>query len=404
MVSGSGTRSREGSLDGSWSEAVITNATIPTLNAFENFIRKERIWDAKKQFAAHDDDMLFGLDDNEYPTIHSVAQDVWFACRSETLHFLATVFNYPRLLLTFILTFTLLTTGSVLAVNALKDSYETDKMIESERVARDSADWFKNEFQRALLPLYSVQQAVIHSPYFRHLSGQIGEYNASGSAPAVTGPKGAIDYRNITGICDDENLQLEFDKIVKEINSANNVDGAIVQYRLAPHSVFCYIAPLINDKDFDGNVFNATGALGWDLLHTPSPMWQKTVRSTLLSPNNEIDIFGPFELAIEGTTLTPEMYCGHLGVNIPGDSIRIDGELVETWGFVMSFNDWVKLKDRSNIYERFEEAGMEFRLTRRDALKLEDGSDTIKVRCKFICYVFPCQQHLTSLLAGQCDC
>jgi hypothetical protein len=98
------------------------------------------------------------------------------------------------------------------------------------------------------------------------------------------------------------------------------------------------------------------------------------------------------------------MYCGHLGVNIPGDSIRIDGELVETWGFVMSFNDWVKLKDRSNIYERFEEAGMEFRLTRRDALKLEDGSDTIKVRCKFICYVFPCQQHLTSLLAGQCDC
>jgi hypothetical protein len=43
----------------------------------------------------------------------------------------------------------------------------------SSRQARDTAEWFANEFRRAMMPLYSIQQGVIHSGYFDSIRDEI---------------------------------------------------------------------------------------------------------------------------------------------------------------------------------------------------------------------------------------
>ena len=42
--------------------------------------------------------------------------------------------------------------------------------------ARETGDWFANEFRKAMIPLYSVQQGVIHSNYFEDVAKEIGRY------------------------------------------------------------------------------------------------------------------------------------------------------------------------------------------------------------------------------------
>jgi hypothetical protein len=353
------------------------NSSSTGSKAGPRFFPKTKIWEQQNHFG-DGSQCLLDYDDDTPPGCYDVVSGCWVGTRSEIWHFVSAVLKHPTLLMYFLVALAVLTTASVLAVNALKDNFENDLKFKAEQTALETAEWFRDEFQRALLPLYSIQQAVLYSPYFQHLSHAIGESGAIGSAPTITGPKGNNDYRDVTGICDDDQLQHEFDLIVEQVNKANDVDGCIVQYRLAPHAVFCLISPKVNDKDFGpGKVFNASGSVGRDLLLT-SPWWHNTVSRTLQSPTNAVDIFGPVKAAPGGILLMPEMFCAHLAVDIPGNSITIDDEEVERWGFVMSFIHWEKFKERSDIYERFREHGMEFQLTRTDRLFSEDEGGWIE--------------------------
>ena len=64
----------------------------------------------------------------------------------------------------------------------------------------------------------------------------------------------------------------------------------------------------------------------------------------------------------------PDPPCAHLAINLPGYEMRIDDEVRPTYGYVQVFFDWAKLKEQSGIYDRFDEHGVLFKLTRSDKM------------------------------------
>jgi hypothetical protein len=88
-----------------------------------------------------------------------------------------------------------------------------------------------------MLPLYSVQQGVLHSGYFDSLPEKIGRY------PNLLIPETEetpFTMRNVTGICDDRDMINKFRSIVRPINQDNDLDGVVVGYRLFPNNVACH--------------------------------------------------------------------------------------------------------------------------------------------------------------------
>ena len=127
-----------------------------------------------------------------------------------------------------------------------------------------------------MMPLYGIQQGVIHSGYFDGLSDEIGPY-----------PHGVIEEtdgtmmvkRNVTGICDVPDLQEKFRSIVEPVNSDNNLDGIVVSYRLWPNNVACLSEPNgVSTRHFNVDDFpqgeekgSAESALGMDAANSVNP-------------------------------------------------------------------------------------------------------------------------------------
>lgn len=56
----------------------------------------------------------------------------------------------------------------------------------------------------------------------------------------------------------------------------------------------------------------------------------------------------------------------------PPEVLNVHGtDVVGAWGFVANFLDWTKLKDRSEIYERFKGYNLEFQLSRVNGATVE---------------------------------
>ena len=76
-----------------------------------------------------------------------------------------------------------------------------------------------------------------------------------------------------------------------------------------------------------------------------------------------MDIVGP-----DPTPVMEELYCAHVNVQMPGvvPPMMVDGQPLQTWGFIQNFIHWAKFKQESGIYERFSRQGLEFHVTRHD--------------------------------------
>ena len=154
----------------------------------------------------------------------------------EIKNWIETVFKYPYIYISTALVFAALTAvGLTIVEIACRRSLEGE-IYTAELEAIETAAWFSEIFAKSLIPLRSLQQAVVHSEYFKQLPLQIGNYGQEGSAPAIFGPDGieTRDYRDITGICDNQEMLDKFDEIVAGINDNFDYDGIIVNYRLAP--------------------------------------------------------------------------------------------------------------------------------------------------------------------------
>lgn len=242
-------------------------------------------------------------------------------------------------------------------------------------------DWFAAEFRRAMQPLYAVQQAVVFSGLFDELPAQIGPYPSRVYEAIDPKTNATKIMRDVSDICNDD-VQKKFASIVEPINNDARLDGIVVGYRLWAGNVMCTAHPMINTKDFpDGPPLDHNKFLGYDAGHDQSLFWKATVEDMFVVRNPNMNIFGPFT-----NPVLPEAFCGHLPVWIPPGpdadpediSVVLDVQGVpvpNAFGFVMNFLHWQNLKDRSNIYERFADCGLEFCLTRDDGL--DKGIKTI---------------------------
>ena len=134
--------------------------------------------------------------------------------------------------------------------------------------------------------------------------------------------------------------------------------------------VFCAASPLVNTKDFGETApFDSRKIIGWDPLHSQDERW-KTLLREIYSNQNSMDIYGPMiknEYDQQGQD--DEMFCAHLSVPFPGYNLTVDDQSFGTWGFVMHFIHWSRLKEKSGIDERFVSKGYDYRLTRADKVE-----------------------------------
>lgn len=281
----------------------------------------------------------------------------------EISFYLRTIRAHPYILFYVILVFSVFAAAALVIAQVSIKRHMDGLRNEATTEAYETAAWFSDIFAKTLIPLRSLQQAVMYSEYFKSLHDKIGPRGVEGSAPSVFGPTSTTiaDYRNLTGICDDEEIQTRFHEIVSSITKNFEFEGIIVNYRLAPYGVFCAIDPIINTADFDGGMpFDSTGVLGWDQVYSEKPMFVNMIHK-IYSTENHIELFGPMDNGV-----MKEFFCGHISVNIPGYELVAQNQTYNSWGFVMHFINWERLKDESNIYNRFEEKGFLFHLARVD--------------------------------------
>lgn len=186
--------------------------------------------------------------------------------------------------------------------------------------------------------------------------------------------------RNVTGICDNKDLQDKFRSIVEPINADSNLDGVVVSYRLFPNNVACLNEPSgestehfkLEDFPQGDEKGSADTTFGFDAGNSDNPFWNMATNDLFIERN--LNIFGPFSLPP-----LKEAFCGHLsiwseldGINSTQNALTLQGSPIPgAWGFIMNFLDWGKLLERSDIYERFASSGFEFELYRVDGPLIE---------------------------------
>ena len=300
----------------------------------------------------------------------------------EARHFLKTVVSHPHIWLCSLAVMGIVIGVGMWAITNEKDAYIEDRKQTAEFVARETATYFANEFKRAFLPLYSLREAVTHSGYFDDLAFKMGRYPANLLENDVPVEGGLANLRNIEGICDDEEVLAKWDELVSTSTTESDLDGLLVRYRLMPRNVAC----LEHKKNM------AMVDSGMDMSNSNHPFWSMVVEDLFVKKWEGLHVFGPFMAG------DMEVFCTHLGIwtkpgqddefntftedgafslgNIQNSLTDIQGtEVAGVWGFIMNYLNWGEMKKRSNIYERFSNVGMDFKLNRleEDVEKLQFG-------------------------------
>ena len=151
--------------------------------------------------------------------------------------------------------------------------------------------------------------------------------------------------KDVRDICDDKKLVDHFNGIAKDIKKDSGLGKVIPSLRLAPAGVMCLIYPLVNEEDFENGYHNTTKFLYNDWV-TDSPFHTSTLRRTLDVQNGEeakVTVTGPYQVESSSRTnktiISESLFFTHLGVNLPGSKLTVDGMDYHSWGMiVMEFN------------------------------------------------------------------
>jgi len=177
--------------------------------------------------------------------------------------------DHPSILLITIVIFVVLCAAGLSLVFLLPQTGEERAQQEAFLLAIETGQWFSDQLDRALLPLFSLAQFVSELDIFHDLDMQIGDVGAPGAAPLIA-PK--YTHRNVTDICGNETLVSRYEHIASTIKKNAKMEGILVNLQLAPRAVVCLLHPIVNTEDFeeDGIIMDNTGALGHDLLSDPA--------------------------------------------------------------------------------------------------------------------------------------
>ena len=269
-------------------------------------------------------------------------------------------------------TFTFFMIIGLLVLRSFERSYVDDLSSKALTLAQDTGNYFSNELDKSLVPMFSLGQVVKHDDQFRALSNEIKNVGEPGAAPLR---EDVVGFRDVTGICDRPELQTKFDEVVQNILGDATMRGTVANMQLAPNAVHCLSSPLINNRDFDTGIFNTTKSIGKDWLNIDNPMLVKTAKLTVGSPTNEITFIGPIALkSLEEEILTEKAFCTHLSVNLESENLLIDGRSYPSWGYVQSFINWELILKQQGVHDKFADAGMAFQLYREDTKTDENGN------------------------------
>ncbi len=288
-------------------------------------------------------------------------------CYYESEYNLKVLRRNPRIMVYSLLVWAVLLTASLLVFEAYCSREKEQARHNASWEAYETANWLSSELSDALIPLRSLQQAVIYSNYFKNLPHEIKNYGEEGSAPPIFGPRSTSekDYRNVSGICDRSELQGAFQNIVEGINKNFDEKGSTFSYHLAPYGVFCLSDSFADDGLSSSVASNNTSNFGWDPQYSTDDVW-KSMFNDIFNDGNSINIHGPMNNFNDDGA---EMFCAHLAVNIPGYELKIkDGGVISSWGFVMELFNWTHVKEKSGIYQHFERKKVSFQLTRKDTI------------------------------------
>jgi hypothetical protein len=248
---------------------------------------------------------------------------------------------------------------------------EQDARDEALDLAVSTGEWFSDQLDLAIMPLFSLAQFAVEIPMFRGLPQKIGtagdvQHGALPfNPPSEVG--GSYTHRNVTGICDDPDLMDRFNDIAATIKKNAKMEGVLVNLQLAPEGVVCLLYPLINTEDFDNNIaLNNTGARGLDLM--VDPMSSFIAKASV--PQDSISIAGPLMLRqcrdISCDPAVQQAFIARLPIEVSDNVMEVDGKSYKKWGFATALINWNALITRSDIYSIFAARAMEFQLTRSD--------------------------------------
>ena len=225
-----------------------------------------------------------------------------------------------------------------------------------------------------MVPLYSLREAIQYSGYFDSLRDQIGVYPNLFLQNAPI-PGGDAVFRNITGICDQPDVLANWKSIVTKISDEHNIGkGLIFRVRFWPMNVACL--------DYKGG--NAMVDNGMDANVSPHAFWGTVVDDIFVKLWKGLHVFGPFlaklPVGVNGTEVAQDVFCTHLpmwtptsGENSYKDIVEVQGTTVQNvFGFTMVYLNWSKMKEQSQMYERFEQVNLEFELFREEEPRLGD--------------------------------
>ena len=177
-----------------------------------------------------------------------------------------------------------------------------------------------------------------------------------------------MTQRNITGICDTEEVLANWKSMVTKISDEHDLNGLIFRYRLWPKNVACL--------EFKGG--NAMMDSGMDASDSSHPFWAQVVIDIQVDNWQGLHVFGPFRAKLPMGE--QDVFCTHIplwtsttGENAFKDVLNVQGTPVQNvWGFTMLYLNWSEMKKRSNMYERFANVNMEFELFREEEPRLGD--------------------------------
>jgi class 3 adenylate cyclase/sensor domain CHASE-containing protein len=280
-----------------------------------------------------------------------------------------TLRSHPYIAITTTIVLALLIAIST-ALNVVSaNRYEVEKKDMANAFAKKAGNWFKQELDKAISPLFILEQFVKEMPIFHDLPFLMGQGGEPGSAPYINDT--VVTHRNVSGVCDNSTVIDEFDRIAKNIKESANMTGVLISLNLSPHDVACTFYPLNNTEDFVAPMYlDNSGAVGHDLLKDPKRV--KVVLETHAS--NSFTVAGPLTLTQcpDCPPTVKNAFIARMPVNMPpelGYNINAGGVNYSSWGFVAAVINWDSLLKRSDyIHDRFENKGMQYELTKTDSI------------------------------------
>eukprot|EP00980_Cylindrotheca_fusiformis_P002975 scaffold688_cov105-Cylindrotheca_fusiformis.AAC.4 len=255
------------------------------------------------------------------------------------------------------LTFVLLSATAIAITEFFVAAEEEEIRENAVQKAIETGEWFSDQLDGAILPLFSMAQFATNLEIFRNLPEKIGVAHQPGSLPFVNGTY----LRNVTGVCDDPEVVSQFSSIASGVKKHAKMDGLLVNIQLAPEGVLCLLHPMNNTEDFeDGEFLDSSGAWGLDLFEDPAMKF--IARGSIVK--EEIGIAGPLKLT-QCPTCDP-FFIARLPILSDEHQIEVDGVSYNRWGFTTALINWKRLVDESFIYDSFQDANLEFQLTRTD--------------------------------------